>query len=163
MSKQRICLVGMELAILDNDCCFFQSSCMRHRRGASWKTECWKHCKTTKQGLASFLLSFGFCSSSVGSNQFFVWLFVDQVGLDQCFSTFFDHARLVMSEVQRWPRIRSRGRILRFLSDPESLSIIDSSRSALYRCHCLSTNIAEFRLNRWLPGLEQNVRSGSWF
>ena len=56
---------------------------------------------------------------------------------------------------------KSSGRILRFVSDPESLVILGSSRSLrdLYECHCLSTNIAEFWSHRRLPDSEQQSDS----
>jgi len=33
--------------------------------------------------------------------------------------------------------------------------------ACLYKCHCLSTSVAEFRLRRWLP--ESDPISGPWF
>jgi len=79
----------------------------------------------------------------------------------------------------RWPcRIRSAGvdsgRILRFFGsgsgvkfcekpdpDPDSLFIFGSGRSrrGLYKCSCLSSSIAEFRLHRRLPECEQESDS----
>jgi len=41
--------------------------------------------------------------------------------------------------------------------DPGSLFIFGSGRSlcGFCKCHCLITNVAEFRLHRWLPEAEQ--------
>jgi len=49
-------------------------------------------------------------------------------------------------------------------ADPASLFIFDSSRylCGLYKCYCLCTNIAEFRLHRWLPESEQEPDSQFW-
>jgi len=46
--------------------------------------------------------------------------------------------------------------IVRKHTDPESLLIFGSSRSlhGLNKCHCLSLNIAAFRLHRRLPEFE---------